>query len=914
MKNSGGAGTMSEWAFLTLLAISAFVVAIVLPIGLFFGHLGTRKRLRELEDKIAELRVGSIAQQAVLAKPDPTISEPAVDIPTDEPVEPDADDSPPIWQQAAAQIDDSDPVDSEPAQTPRSFVFKKELTDNIKAWLQKNWFFAVAGVSLALAGVFLVQYGVERGLLTQRMRVLGAIMLGAILIAVGEFIRRKLGDDEEGSFELLPSVFSGAGLVSVFAGVLSARTMYGLIEPTPALIGLTAVGLCAVVFGWYYGPFLAIMGVFGALLAPFIIGGSGQSAEFLYYFFAVVAAIALAIDSFKRWAWLSTLGLIGAFIAVWVLYSGIGEPLHLLAFALIVSALALVVPERRLVPMHDGPTLSDVFRNWQNKDNRPEFTTRVAGLTFVAAGVMVWIALIDNNDLLWLVLVAFGLAFAAAIVWMRKANALADLAFLPAAGMLAAVYYEGYWRRDAWSTWQQGVPVESLDFPPPTLAILLGGALLITLAFAWRSWKLEPFWRLNAAIGAAFAVLMAVILEIEWVPQIVLGETIWALYLAAIAVAMTLLTERFSRLDHADRLRPALFALSAITMISFMCFVLFGPVGLTVSLAVLALAAAYLGQRFNLPQLDYYVQVAAIAVSWRLVLNPGIGWAFDADIQSLLFAYGASVALLIAAYWIRRHDARLSLRVVLESACWSLSGVFVSVLLIRLFDYIDADSPFIYMSVLGMIWMIMAFNQLWRIRTGVPLRRTRMILSGLYSIIGFAGLGLAITAFNPLIGYAPDSAVGGLYIFDNLFAAYVMPAVLFAFVGLKFTHIPMWMRKLFGVLSAGFAALYIGLEIRRFWHGNNLQMGPTTDGELYSYTVAMLVVSAILLGFAFVRKSATLRKIALALVALTIAKVFVIDMSGLSGLIRVVSFLVLGLVLAAMAWVNRVLQNNEEAV
>ena len=41
------------------------------------------------------------------------------------------------------------------------------------------------------------------------------------------------------------------------------------------------------------------------------------------------------------------------------------------------------------------------------------------------------------------------------------------------------------------------------------------------------------------------------------------------------------------------------------------------------------------------------------------------------------------------------------------------------------------------------------------------------------------------------------------------------------------------------------------------------------------------------------------------MIALTIAKVFLIDISGLSGLTRVFSFLALGLSLAGLAWLNR---------
>ena len=73
----------------------------------------------------------------------------------------------------------------------------------------------------------------------------------------------------------------------------------------------------------------------------------------------------------------------------------------------------------------------------------------------------------------------------------------------------------------------------------------------------------------------------------------------------------------------------------------------------------------------------------------------------------------------------------------------------------------------------------------------------------------------------------------------------------------------------------------------------------------------MMLAAIALLVLAFVRQSPLLRKLALVAVGLTVAKVFLIDMSGLDGLLRVMSFLVLGLVLAAMAWVNRILQKNE---
>ena len=75
--------------------------------------------------------------------------------------------------------------------------------------------------------------------------------------------------------------------------------------------------------------------------------------------------------------------------------------------------------------------------------------------------------------------------------------------------------------------------------------------------------------------------------------------------------------------------------------------------------------------------------------------------------------------------------------------------------------------------------------------------------------------------------------------------------------------------------------------------------------ELYSYTVALLLVGAGLFYQSLSRKSSILRKAGLLVIGLAVAKVFLIDIAGLGGLIRVFSLLFLGLALAALAWLNR---------
>jgi uncharacterized membrane protein len=124
-------------------------------------------------------------------------------------------------------------------------------------------------------------------------------------------------------------------------------------------------------------------------------------------------------------------------------------------------------------------------------------------------------------------------------------------------------------------------------------------------------------------------------------------------------------------------------------------------------------------------------------------------------------------------------------------------------------------------------------------------------------------------------------------------------------VAVRFGHLSMWFRMFVGVAGALSAGVYVLEEIRRFWRGDILDVQGFSDPELYTQTVVMLIISASILIYSLYRRSPLMRKLALGALGLTVAKVFMVDMSGLTGLTRVFSFLVLGLVLALLAWLDR---------
>jgi uncharacterized membrane protein len=105
-----------------------------------------------------------------------------------------------------------------------------------------------------------------------------------------------------------------------------------------------------------------------------------------------------------------------------------------------------------------------------------------------------------------------------------------------------------------------------------------------------------------------------------------------------------------------------------------------------------------------------------------------------------------------------------------------------------------------------------------------------------------------------------------------------------------------------GVIGLVLVFAYLTLEVRHAFHGAILVGGRTSDAEWYSYSVVWLAYAGALLALGFQRRDPRLRHAALAIVLVTVLKVFVWDMAELSGLYRAASFLGLGLSLVAIGW------------
>ncbi|KEJ88210.1 DUF2339 domain-containing protein [Sulfitobacter donghicola] len=921
------------------------IIALAIPIAiisLIVGHGNLRKRISDSEFEIKKLqsKLNALDElyrrqkspkpseaQAVDGEPAQEADKPQEELQAEEAV---------TLAEAAPEkvIKAKDPVTSSVPKVPPAIKTPKvaetptafdQTMGRFGAWLQQNWFYAVSAASLALAGIFLVQYGMENGLLPPKARVAAGLAFGAALIGVGEFIRRRFGDDVQSTTAYLPSVFSGAGIVTLFGAILSARMLYDLIGGGASMVGMVAVALLAVVLGWLHGPLLVAVGVIGAYGAPFMLADSQADASPLFGYFAVVAALGLAVDTIRRWGWISALTLMLAYgMGFLIVLGGSAAQWSGQLYFAILPMLAILIPARSLSPDHAGPpaVLGLLDRATLGAKDRgvawPSFPTLLA-FTSVAASCFILLTIWKTGEAeLWLSMGLLAVMGVLLISWSDKAPALQDAALLPPIALLLSVFAQS---ENASETYRNFLRTYSenpeADFPW-VITILVAIGVGISILGLWRALRGGQFAVPWAAFACVYAPAMAIVLEMGWQPADVIGAYPWALHAAALAATMSLFAERLARRDAEQRLRVSFAMMSALSCMSFAFVIVLSSVALTVALAVTVVAAAALDRLWKLPTLGIYIAVGVVTVGYRLVVDPGLRFGIDGPLPSVLLAYGGSLAAFLAALWLLRPLVRPTAQVMLDSAVWSTAGLTISLLLLRWIEnaigvsYMDTHWSF---GLHAAIWMGLALAQVQRADAGTSkiLTKLRWGLAALFGVFGGGALFAALTAGNPLLNKSLPNQVFGPVLVNTLAAAYLVPAAVLLLGAWRLTQIDRRLRVAFATIGGSVAVIWALMVIRHFWQGGlsmSLRYG-ISQPEQYTYTIVLLVAGAGLFYQSLARRSPMLRKAGLVVIGLAVAKVFLIDISDLDGLTRIFSLLVLGLSLAGLAWLNRWAQERD---
>jgi len=181
--------------------------------------------------------------------------------------------------------------------------------------------------------------------------------------------------------------------------------------------------------------------------------------------------------------------------------------------------------------------------------------------------------------------------------------------------------------------------------------------------------------------------------------------------------------------------------------------------------------------------------------------------------------------------------------------------------------------------------------------------RTRSVVHDVAAlVIAAVTLGIIVIGLlgveNPWLTGAP---VGGVFL-NLILLGYGLPAGLATILALTVRHTrPMPYRATAAGAAVVLALAYLTLEVARLYHGPWLT-GPVSDPENYTFSAVWLAFGVVLLVVGLLLDSKPARLASAAVVGLTVAKAFLIDMADLAGIWRALSFIGLGLVLVGIGY------------
>jgi uncharacterized membrane protein len=877
-----------------------------------------------------------------------TPSAPAIDLPAiDEP----APDEAVAAEMAAEEMAAGDPAPDPRGREPIRIGFEAIVGGKLPIW--------IGGAALVLAAFFLVRYSIENGLLGPSARTIIAGLFGLILIAASEVARRLPATRDD---PRVGQALAGAGIASLYGTLYIAGEIYHLIGAGPAFAIMVAVTIAGLGLALRHGPPTAIMALIGGFAAPLVSGFDAANVGPLLVYLGLLVAALFGLAIRRGWVWLALAACGGGFAWANVLVAavsgdglaGIGGFVVLLAIGatLALPRTGTARPLLRLLPMVAGLIQLLVLAP------ALDFGPLAWGLYLLLSAAALWLAWRDETlapgaaAALVLVLGLLGVALDTGDRVDAPLAAIAITALFGGAGHLFAR------RGPIWA----GMAIGATAVPAIlTLALahgllpagawagLLALAALAAASLSWRERDLasdELRLSIGLAGGAAAAALLFGLAETEliaepwrWPAWLALGVALaaWSrrtrdaalgqLALVPIAVTGAAMMIGFGQLEAYLRSialaapMPGLADLAAIgllpaLLIAAIAWLLAPGRGRTaVGWIALGLGLAFVPALLPAP---WHTPGLALATAGLILYRPAPRlWAVAAGLVTLAFAAPLLSELLIlmggslAGNRLPYRDLpplvtilrELTLPATLIGAAlfrsralpgpWRSRAIFVLAGVATITGYALAKAPLAIatpgrFAALGMIERVaitqLAFAAAWIVARRRPdIGRVLLILA----LGRFVWFDLLI--LNPAI--VPQS---------------VGPLPLLNLATLDAALVAAWLWRWRGdrpwraaMLAAVFVA--VAATMRQAVHGD-LLTGGIGRTENWLYSAAFLGLSLVWLAHGIRTGLGDLRIAGLGLLTAVTLKVFLIDAAALEGILRILSFLGLGLALIGIGW------------
>lgn len=760
---------------------------------------------------------------------------------------------------------------------------------NFEETLTSRWLVWLGGGVIALGSIFLVKFAIDQNYLGPAVRDSLTFLFGVILVFGGEWLRRRPLQREIAAIRTnyVPLALTASGLIAAFASIYAAHTLHGLLGPIPAFAGLAIVALIAVGLSLLQGKFVALLGLLGAFVTPVLIATPDPSLWALLSYLIVIQAACLTVVYYQKWwslGYATLAAVIGWPVFIWSRLGWSDAEVIPLGCYLLLGVGGFLLMRHRL----DSADISNSQQSWFEKIVTGKPNDTLAWLAAILIAVLIFgvVSAVEFSPVSLLFLAVLAALY---LVMGRMTPVLEGLAVV--AAIVTALLLVGW-------PYFYGSPENSTFI----WVYVLFGALFGLGGFA-ALWGAE-----RPALWAAVSIAVPLVLFINafgWIADFQANFR-WiglALGLGAIGLAATARVVVY-RNAYGLSISLGFYAAGVVAFVSLAATMVLEQAWLTAALSVQLLALGWIYRHLPERSLEKIAAIIAGAVLIRLAANPNV---LDYSVVNtsvfswIVYGYGIPALSFFGAAKLFK-DAKSPYLVTLLEAGSLVFFVLLVSSQIRLFVAGSLDSvhySLLEQSLQSIAWL--SIGTVLAIRHQV--RATVFTLYGSRVLLGLAALQIVFVQLlfsNPFIS---GENVGDYPVVNTLLLAYAVPAAFAFFLAKRFQQqSPPWPALVSAVLGFVLVFAYLSLEVRHAYQGPVLHSSLQTDTEFYTYSLVWLVYALVLLGIGIAAKSTLPRYVSLAVLLITVLKAFLFDMADLSGLLRVSTFLILGLTLVGIGY------------
>jgi len=161
--------------------------------------------------------------------------------------------------------------------------------------------------ALVLGVAFFLKYAFDNNWIGPAGRILIGVLIGLILISIGQHLRKK--------YEVFSEVMFGGGIFILYLSFYVAHSYYHLIDSLNTGILMVLVTALTFLFSFINkNNKLAILAVIGGFVTPYIIGAKGDNMIEIFTYLIILNIGVLAITIFKKWPELVAFAIVGTAI------------------------------------------------------------------------------------------------------------------------------------------------------------------------------------------------------------------------------------------------------------------------------------------------------------------------------------------------------------------------------------------------------------------------------------------------------------------------------------------------------------------------------------------------------------------------------------------------------------------------